>query len=104
MVARFVQEGLNNVLKHAAASHVEVRAEVERGQVRVVVRDDGKGPAGDVGDGWGLLGLRERAEKHGGTVALEAPPEGGSQLVLTLPRSEEPRRSSAPPRLRDSRS
>lgn len=104
MVARFVQEGLNNVLKHAAASRVEVRAVVERGQVRVVVRDDGKGPEGDVGDGWGLLGLRERAEKHGGTVALEARPEGGSQLVLVLPRTEEARRSSAPPQLRDSRS
>jgi signal transduction histidine kinase len=88
---RATQEGLTNIQKHAGAERIEV-ALVRRGsELELTVSDDGAGPtpppnaADDDGNSYGLQGLRERAGKLGGRATLEAPPEGGSRLVVTLP-------------------
>jgi signal transduction histidine kinase len=82
---RVVQEALTNVVKHAGAATVEVTARREDGGLRVVVADDGRGlAAGPAGGGFGLVGMRERAELAGGTLAVEdAAP--GTRVTLTLP-------------------
>jgi signal transduction histidine kinase len=74
---RLVQEALTNVAKHAGAEHVHVRVADAPGGIEVQVDDDGRGfdpeqPAG----GFGLVGLRERAELLGGTVAISSSPAG----------------------------
>ncbi|MFJ5805384.1 sensor histidine kinase [Streptomyces sp. NPDC093093] len=66
-VYRVVQEALTNVVRHAGASTAAVRLEYGSGDLAVEVTDDGRGPDGSPG-GHGLIGIRERAAAHGGTV------------------------------------
>ncbi|MCL6675323.1 ATP-binding protein, partial [Streptomyces panaciradicis] len=80
------QEALTNVRKHAAGAKVRIRLEYDDHQVTLDVRDSG-GPPGDLtgaGAGYGLLGMRERAELLGGS--LEAgPDEEGFVVTLKVP-------------------
>jgi signal transduction histidine kinase len=82
-----VSEALTNVVKHAAASLVQVQADtIERDGadlLLVEVRDDGRG--GAVARGTGLLGLKDRAEALGGRILLHSPPGSGTTLRLELP-------------------
>jgi signal transduction histidine kinase len=90
---RIFQEAMHNVAKHAEASRVVIAVGPdELGQVRVVVRDDGRGfDPGEVGDrvtsagGLGLRQMRERVESRGGTFAIEAVPDGGTIVSATVP-------------------
>ena len=73
--------------KHAAAANVEIElAFSECGQVRLWVRDDGKGaPDGTMGTGFGLTGIRERAQQLNGTATYRTAPREGFTLSLELP-------------------
>ena len=79
-----VSEALANVAKHACASVVHVGVDTPDGILRIAVRDDGLGGA-DPALGSGLLGLKDRAEAIGGTIALESPPGEGTSLLVELP-------------------
>jgi GAF domain-containing protein len=79
-----VSEALTNAAKHAAASKVRVDVEVLSGVLRVVVGDDGIGGA-DPDGGSGLIGLKDRAEAMGGTIALESCRGAGTRLTAELP-------------------
>jgi signal transduction histidine kinase len=48
------------------------------------VRDDGAGGA-DPARGSGLVGLRDRIEAIGGTIAIESPPGAGTAVFASLP-------------------
>ncbi|SFC71940.1 Signal transduction histidine kinase [Nocardioides terrae] len=82
-----VQEGLTNVLRHAAASSAAVSVRRSPSGVVVTVEDDGHGPAADsAGGGLGLVGMRSRVEALGGR--LEAGPRGGTagfRVRATMP-------------------
>jgi signal transduction histidine kinase len=86
---RLVQEGLTNVIKHAAARHADVRVRYDGDHVEIEVRDDGQGTdgvgPGSGGGGHGLVGIRERVSIYGGE--LEAGPRagGGFRLRARLP-------------------
>ena len=93
-IYRVVQECLTNVLKHAAASEVQVSLNITGDGVEVRVRDDGMGfdpetvaPAG-MGKGVGLLSMRERAELLGGSLAIESSPGNSCLAVLYIPLRE----------------
>ncbi|MFJ4694156.1 sensor histidine kinase [Streptomyces sp. NPDC088766] len=82
-VRRVAQEALTNVRKHAPGARVRLRLDYEPDQVSLHVKDSG-GPPGELagaGGGYGLLGMRERAELLGGS--LEAGP-GEEGFVVTL--------------------
>jgi signal transduction histidine kinase len=82
---RAAQEGLTNVRKHAAAGSARLVLTYRTdGTVRLEVCDDGRG-ATVAADGFGLIGLRERAERLGGTVDIESAPGGGTTLRVELP-------------------
>ena len=91
-VFRIVQEALTNVAKYAGARHVEVRIDQREGAVAVLVEDDGVGfdmgarSGGRAGSGWGLMGMRERAEGIGATVSVASSPGRGTRVIVTLPR------------------
>jgi signal transduction histidine kinase len=82
---RAAQEGLTNVRKHAAAGRARLVLDYrDDGTVRLEVCDDGRG-ASLRGDGFGLMGLRERAERLGGSVAVESAPGRGTTLRVAVP-------------------
>ncbi|NBM14161.1 sensor histidine kinase [Streptomyces sp. GC420] len=87
-VRRVAQEALTNVRKHAPGARVRILLRYEPGEVALDVRDSGgtdvPGELGSSGSGYGLLGMRERAELLGGT--LEAGPvEEGFAVRLRVP-------------------
>ena len=82
---RIVQEGLTNALKHAGASRADVEVRYGADEVRIEVRDDGRGPAGGDGLGHGLVGIGERVKLYGGEMAAGPANGGGFVLATRLP-------------------
>jgi signal transduction histidine kinase len=82
---RIVQEGLTNALKHSGASRADVEVRYGAGEVRIEVRDDGRGPAGGDGLGHGLVGIGERVKLYGGEMAAGRANGGGFVLSTRLP-------------------
>jgi two-component system, NarL family, sensor histidine kinase DevS len=84
-VYRVVQEALTNVAKHAEAEHVRVSVALEFDVVRVEVVDDGRGFDPDARvDGFGLVGMKERAALSHGGLEIESAP-GRTVVRATLP-------------------
>jgi signal transduction histidine kinase len=82
------QEGLTNVRKHAQAGSAELELDFQRPNlVCLCVRDQGAGAAADPGTsgGFGLLGLRERAQLLGGAVRVQSAPGAGFTLKVEVP-------------------
>jgi signal transduction histidine kinase len=89
---RAAQEGLTNVQRHSRAREVWLTASVGDGIVSLVVADDGVGFPPDAGPGgFGLRGLRERAEELGGGLVLAMRPSGGAELHFQIRLPEERR-------------
>jgi signal transduction histidine kinase len=86
---RIAQEALNNIAKHAHASHVEIILERRGDQVTLIVEDDGVGfdPGGTDADrrGFGLLGMQERAALVGATLEIESAPGEGTTIFVRMP-------------------
>ncbi|MDQ2676002.1 MAG: sensor histidine kinase, partial [Actinomycetota bacterium] len=84
---RITQESLNNVAKHADATHARVAISEDDANVTLIVEDDGKGMAERDGDrqGFGLIGMRERAEQLGGELAIAPAESGGTRVTAVLP-------------------
>jgi signal transduction histidine kinase len=101
-VYRVVQEALTNVSRHAQATRavVSIAAGADGSSIRVAVTDDGQGlPAGGAGlgprgdgleGGFGMSGMRERAELVGGELELGPAPGRGTTVRLTIPLAGRP--------------
>ncbi len=84
---RVAQEALTNVRKHAQAGRVEIRLTYESSGIRLAIEDfDRRGalPAPYQGTGYGLTGMKERAELIGGTLTA-GPTDGGFLVELRVP-------------------
>jgi signal transduction histidine kinase/ligand-binding sensor domain-containing protein len=86
---RILQEGINNVLKHAQATEVILEVKREAGGVRATLLDDGCGfdpvALGAAGrGGLGLPGMAERASLIGGALQLHSAPGRGTRLEVTI--------------------
>jgi signal transduction histidine kinase len=86
---RIGTEAMTNAVKHAAARQVEVRLAFDPDEVRLEVRDDGKGfdasrsttlAAGH----FGWLGIRERAERIGAKLRIESQPGAGTRVAVIV--------------------
>jgi signal transduction histidine kinase len=82
---RVVQEALTNVVRHARARHAEVVTAVADGELGITISDDGVGLPSPRKNGFGLLGIRERAAMLSGRFELRARPGGGTTLAVSLP-------------------
>jgi signal transduction histidine kinase len=84
---RVVQEALTNVRKHADATVVRVRAELDGRDLVVAVTDNGRGfdPSVPVEGGLGLQGMDERARLMGGSLRVTSEPQGGTTIALSVP-------------------
>ena len=85
-VYRILQEQLNNVIKHAEASEVLVLLEYKNDQVRLLVRDNGKGfCVQSSNDGIGLMNMQTRAENLNGKLDIISKPGEGCCVEVILP-------------------
>ena len=90
-VYRIAGEALRNAFKHAQAHEIEVEIRYDERQLRLRVRDDGKGidPKLLNEDGhtrhYGLRGMRERAELLGGKLTVWSELDSGTELELSIP-------------------
>jgi two-component system, NarL family, sensor kinase len=93
-VYRIAQEALQNVVKHAEARSARLRLLSHGDTIILEVEDDGKGfvPATSAGGpaGYGLPGMRERAELLGGTLEVSSYPGQGTLLRLRFPANHQP--------------
>jgi two-component system sensor histidine kinase DegS len=94
VVLRVVQEALQNVRKHGAASTVTVATRIEPDDWVLTVRDDGRGF--DIGAvaargrrNFGLQFMRERAELIGAHFEVQTRPDGGTLVRLAIPMGAE---------------
>jgi signal transduction histidine kinase len=93
-VYRIVQEAVNNVFKHSAATEATVVVKRRPGVVSVSIRDNGRGfEAGTLGSaspsgvGSGLSGIAERVRILNGTLAVDSRPGAGTSLTVEVPLS-----------------
>jgi len=77
-------EALTNVIKHAQAKHAWIVLRLEADRLTMSVRDDGVGGA-DPGRGTGLRGIERRLSAFDGTLTVESPPGGPTEVVMVLP-------------------
>jgi signal transduction histidine kinase len=101
---RTVQEGLNNVARHAAATRVVIRLARTASELSLTVVDDGVGfrnaaaaPRRGSG-GFGLVSLQERAAWMRGTLEIVSAPGCGTTLSLCVPLDQPPAASGRRPR------
>jgi len=96
-VLRVVQESLTNVAKHAPGSEATIAITIGEGEIVVVIENRltevpvAVGPLAASGGGYGIAGMRERAEALGGTLAA-GPTETGWRVELRIPSPDGARR------------
>jgi signal transduction histidine kinase len=85
-VYRIVQEALTNAIKHGAARRAVVEVLEDDRLLHVTVRDDGSGFDPSVmTDGFGVLGMRERAELLDGEILIDSTPGEGATVTAEFP-------------------
>jgi two-component system NarL family sensor kinase len=92
---RIGQEALSNIAKHAQATRVEIAVSVEGGHVCLDIQDNGVGfdpefvaaqrTARGTSGGFGLIGIRERAQLLGGTTEIASDLGVGTHIVVRVP-------------------
>ena len=88
-IYRVLQEALNNVSRHSGARDAWIRLKYLRDSLELEVEDHGSGfVAEKMQRGIGLVGMRERAELIGGTLAVTPWPQGGTHVCLRIPREK----------------
>ncbi|MBD1865752.1 sensor histidine kinase, partial [Cyanobacteria bacterium FACHB-471] len=86
---RMGQEALTNAIKHANADEIRVELVYDRDQVCLRVRDNGQGfGVGSIPfpEGFGLLGMSERAERIGAQLTIGSQPGQGTEIIVTVNR------------------
>src|SRR5262249_38987301 len=92
-VYRIASEALRNAFLHAQAARIEVEIQYDPRQLRVRIRDNGKGidpkvlEAGAREGHYGLPRMRERAKRVGGRLAVRRALDSGTETELTIPAS-----------------
>jgi signal transduction histidine kinase/FixJ family two-component response regulator len=81
------QEALSNALKHACATKFQAQLSFDSNAVRLELRDNGKGFVVGYanGGGIGLIGMSERAEQIGATLAVTSKPGTGTKIIAVSP-------------------
>ncbi len=92
LLFRITQEALNNVWRHAQATHAEVIVDIGREKTRIIVKDNGKGfafshPTDDLSrlGKFGMVGMKERAKLLGGNLEVDSKPSKGTTITIEAP-------------------
>jgi signal transduction histidine kinase len=87
---RIIQEALNNILKHAAASKICIFLYNDRQEIRIQIKDNGKGfEKGELNSGLnttnGINNMEQRAKLINASLLIESLPGQGTQITITAP-------------------
>jgi signal transduction histidine kinase/ligand-binding sensor domain-containing protein len=87
---RIAQEAVANILKHAQAKHIWIKLHMEARKLYLQIKDDGRGFEQDgvfssLAGHFGILGMRERAERLGGELRLASHPGEGTEVDVSVP-------------------
>ncbi len=83
---RLVQESLTNIVRHAAADHVEILIERLADSINISIKDNGQGmDKNHTVSGLGQIGMRERVQIIDGTFEIESEPGQGVKIMAILP-------------------
>jgi signal transduction histidine kinase len=83
---RIVQEALTNIVKHSDATQVQIYLYDEDGRAHLLIEDNGKGFNPELNTtGFGLQGMRERANALGGSFTLVSQLGRGCRIIVTVP-------------------
>jgi len=85
VIYRIVQESVNNALKHASASRIDIDLSIIDGVINVSVKDDGIGIVESSTTGLGLTSMKDRAATFNGSVDIQSAAENGTEVLLNLP-------------------
>ncbi len=101
---RIIQEGLSNIVRHAGARNVRVQLRKHQESFEVIISDDGHGfdvgeftrdhkrkISPDLGRGFGLASMAERARIIGGMLTINSSANSGTTIHLVLPAMERTR-------------
>ncbi|WBC25283.1 two-component system sensor histidine kinase YxjM [Bacillus subtilis] len=83
-IYRILQEALTNINRHADASHAAAVISNDKSHLYVTITDEGQF-TGSLTYGFGLTGMKERAEKAGGSLTFSAVQPSGLKIELSLP-------------------
>jgi two-component system nitrate/nitrite sensor histidine kinase NarX len=88
---RICQEALNNIVKHAEASHVRINLEYDNKRVEMLIEDDGRGfdPGMELSGHYGLSMMQERAQGVKASIQIKSKPGEGTQVFLYWPAKTE---------------
>ena len=87
-IYRVAQEAINNALKHAKPSQIEVNLDETSDSIILVIKNDGQSPNQLSSTGhFGIEGMQERAHFLGGELSFEIPPSSGLIVELKIPKS-----------------
>lgn len=85
---RVLQEALHNAAKHSGVKRIEVELHEQAGEIRLTIRDLGKGfdiEAARQGRGLGLTSMQERVRLVNATIMIESKPMGGTTIHVRVP-------------------
>lgn len=87
-IYRIIQEALTNIFKHSKASRVTIQLQAKAGQLKLFVKDNGRGFVPEQNTtGFGLQAMRERTAALGGQIQIESQPNCGCQILADIPLS-----------------
>ena len=82
---RIVQELINNILKHAEASQVDVQLTKHTDHLNIFISDNGKGFHKSKTNGIGLRNIKDRLQKVKGTLDIDSSPGHGTSITVDIP-------------------
>lgn len=85
-IYRIIQEQINNILKHAQATKVDISIKADKTMLSVVIKDDGKGfVATKKRTGIGISNMMNRVETYNGTLTIISSPGNGCKINIEIP-------------------
>ena len=81
---RLVQEGITNAIRHGKATQIFLSFFRKEDGVGIMIKDNGAG-TDSIEEGYGLIGMRERIERLGGSLTVSSKPGEGFQLSVWIP-------------------
>lgn len=92
-VCKIAYEALSNAIRHAQARTITITAEQNHTRFKMIIRDDGVGfDLNDIDStaGFGVRNIHQRARIHHGQVEYVTSPGGGTQVIVTVPLTQQP--------------